>query len=190
GQAGIDVDNLELRNGQNGRIYVNGFIPKQGSTNLDLAVDNRNVGDVVALTQSDVNAKGLVSLNVHATGTLANPRFSGAFGATDLVYNGTAVAEVHGHAEYVDQTLTGRAEAMRAGEQPFLIAEGTVPINLALTGVTGSRFPTNRQVALNITTDSLPLDLIPQFSDYVSNLKGRVSSSFKLGGSLNHPQLS
>jgi translocation and assembly module TamB len=190
GQAGVDVDNLELRNGQNGRIYVNGFIPKEGSANLDLAVDNLNVGDVVALTQSDVNAKGLVSLNVHATGTLANPRFTGAFGATDLVYNGTAIAEVHGHAEYVDQTLTGRAEAMRAGQQPFLVAEGTVPINLALTGVTGSRFPANRQVALNITADSLPLDLVPQFSDYVSNLKGRVSSSFKLGGSLNHPQLS
>ncbi len=190
GQAGVDVDKLELRNGQNGRIYVNGFIPKEGSANLDLAVDNLNVGDVIALTQSDVNAKGLVSVNVHATGTLANPRFTGAFGATDLVYNGTAIAEVHGHAEYVDQTLTGRADAMRAGKEPFLVAEGTVPINLALTGVTGSRFPANRQVALNITTDSLPLDLVPQLSDYVSNLKGRVSSSFKLGGSLNHPQLS
>jgi translocation and assembly module TamB len=190
GQNGVEVENLELRNGQNGRIYVNGFIPKEGSANLDLAVDNLNVGDVVALTQSDINAKGLVSLNVHATGTLANPRFTGSFGATDLVYNGTAIAEVHGHAEYVDQTITGRAEAMRAGQQPFLIAEGTVPINLALTGVTGSRFPANRQVALNITADSLPLDLMPQFSDYVSNLKGRVSSSFKLGGSLNKPQLS
>jgi translocation and assembly module TamB len=190
GQSGVDVDNLELRNGQNGRIYVNGFIPKEGTANLDLAVDNLNVGDVVALTQSDVNAQGLVSLNVHATGTLANPRFAGDFGATDLVYNGTSIAEVHGHAEYVDQTLTGRAEAMRAGQQPFLIAEGTVPINLALTGVTGSRFPANRQVALNITADSLPLDLMPQFSDYVSNLRGRVSSSFKVGGSLNKPQLS
>ncbi|HEV7839704.1 MAG TPA: translocation/assembly module TamB domain-containing protein [Gemmatimonadaceae bacterium] len=189
GQAGIDVENLELRNGPTGRIYVNGFIPKQGNANLDIAVDNLNVGDVIALTQSGINASGLISLNVHATGTLDNPQFKGAFGATDLVYNGATIAEVHGNVDYANQTLTGRAEATRAGSQPFLIAEGTVPINLAITGVTGSRFPTDRQIALNINADSLPLDLLPQLSDYVSNVSGRASGSFKIGGSLNKPQL-
>jgi translocation and assembly module TamB len=189
GQAGVDVENLELRNGPDGRIYVNGFIPKQGNANLDLAVDNLNIGDIVALTQSDLNAKGLISLNVHATGTLDNPQFKGSFGTTNLLYNGTTVGEVHGNVDYANQTLTGRAEAMRSGKPPFLIAEGTVPINLALTGVTGSRFPTNRQIALNINADSLPLDLIPQFSGYVANVSGRASGSFKVGGTLNRPQL-
>jgi translocation and assembly module TamB len=189
GQAGVDVENLELRNGANGRIYVNGFVPKQGNANLDIAVDNLNVGDVVALTQSDINAEGLVSLNVHATGTLENPQFKGAFGATELVYNGTAVPEVHGNVEYANQTLSGRAEAMRPGAEPFLVAEGTVPINLAITGVTGSRFPANREIALNVTADSMPLDMVPQLTGYVSNLKGRVSSDFKVGGSLNRPQI-
>ena len=191
GQAGVEVDSLELRNAaNNGRIFVNGFVPKQGNANLDIAVDNLNVGDVLALTQSDINAKGLVNVNVHATGTLENPQFKGTFGASDLLYNGTGVPEVHGNVEYANQTLRGRAEAMRAGQQPFLIAEGTVPINLALTGVTGSRFPDNRQIALNITADSLPMDLVPGvFANYVSNLKGRVSSSFKVAGTLNHPQL-
>jgi len=189
GQAGVDVDSLELRNGPTGRIFVNGFIPKQGSANLDVAVDNLNVGDVAALLQSALNVKGLITLNVHATGTLDNPQFKGVFGATDLVYNGTTVANVHGNVDYANQTLTGRAEAMRAGNQPFLIAEGTVPINLATTGVTGSRFPANRQIALNINADSLPLELLPQFGDYVSNMRGRASGSFKVGGSLNKPQL-
>jgi len=189
GQAGVDVDSLELRNGATGRIYVNGLIPKQGSANLDVAVDNLNVGDVIALTQSSINAKGLVSFNVHATGTLDNPQFKGAFGTTDFFYNGTTLPELHGNVQYANQTLTGRAEAMRSGQPPFLVAEGTIPINLAATGVTGSRFPANRQIALNIAADSLPLDLMPQFSDYVSNVRGRASGSFKLGGSLNKPRL-
>ena len=189
GQVGIDVDNLELRNGANGRIYVNGLVPKQGSANLDIAVDNLNIGDVTALLQSGLNATGLVSLNVHATGTLENPAFKGVFGGTNLVYNGTTLPEVHGNVDYANQTLTGRAEAMRAGEAPFLVAEGTVPINLALSGVTGSRFPTDRQIALNITADSLPFELIPQLSQYVSNVKGNASGSFKVAGSLNKPQL-
>ena len=190
GQAGVEVENLELRNGAIGRIYVNGFVPKQGNANLDIAVDNLNVGDVIALTESDINAKGLISLNIHATGTLDNPQFKGAFGATDLVLNGGTVPELHGNVDYVNQTLTGRAEAMRPGKPPFFIAEGTVPINLAITGVTGSRFPTDRQLALNINADSLPLDLVPQFGDYISNMKGRASGSFKVAGSLNRPKLS
>lgn len=189
GQAGVDVDSLELRNGVNGRIFVNGFVPKQGNANLDLAVDNLNVGEVTALLQSDLNAKGLISLNVHATGTLDNPQFKGTFGGTSLVYNGATIPEVHGNVDYANQTLTGRADATRVGGQPFVMAEGTVPINLAITGVTGSRFPANRQIALNINADSLPLELIPQFTTYVSNLHGQASGSFKLGGSVNKPQL-
>ncbi|MFL5523987.1 MAG: translocation/assembly module TamB domain-containing protein [Gemmatimonadaceae bacterium] len=189
GQAGVDVQNLELRNGGNGRIYVNGFVPKQGNANLDVALDNVNIEDVVSLTQSGIDAKGLVSINVHATGTLENPRFKGVFGATELIYNGTAVPEVHGNVDYANQTLTGRAEAMRPGGQPFLVAEGTVPINLALSGVTGSRFPADRQIALSITADSLPLDMVPALSGYVSNMRGKVASSFKVAGTLNHPQV-
>jgi translocation and assembly module TamB len=189
GQAGIEVNTLELRNGGNGRIYVNGLIPKQGSANLDIAVDNLNIGDVTALLESDLAATGLVSFNVHATGTRASPQFKGVFGATNLVYNGTTLPEVHGNVQYADETLTGRAEAMREGMPPFLVAEGTVPINLALSGVTGSRFPTDRQIALNITADSLPIDLIPQFNTYVSNVRGTVTSSFKVAGTLNKPRV-
>ncbi|MBA3645919.1 MAG: translocation/assembly module TamB [Gemmatimonadaceae bacterium] len=189
GQAGIDVQNLELRNGTTGRVYVNGRLPKTGSADLQLAVDNFDVQDIIAITQSDIDAKGLISLDVHATGTTDDPRFKGAFGATSLVYNGTTVPEVHGTVDYANQTLTGRAEAMREGKQPFVIAEGTIPINLALTGVTGSRFPSDRQIALNINADSLPLDLIPQISDVVANVKGDASGNFKLTGTLNHPTL-
>ena len=189
GEVGVDVDSLELRNGANGRIFVNGLVPKEGSANLDVALDNVNVADIIALTESDIDARGLVSLNVHATGTLDDPQFKGVFGATELVYNGTTIPEVHGDVAYANQTLSGKAEAMRPGEKPFVVAEGTVPINLAITGVTGSRFPTDREIALNITADSLPMDFIPQFNSYVTNIKGRASGSFKVAGTLNQPHL-
>ena len=190
GQAGIEVNNLELRNGANGRLYVNGLVPKEGSANLDISVDNLDVADVIALTQSGIDARGLISFDVHGTGTLADPRFKGTFGATQLFYNGTLTPEVHGNVEYANQTLTGRAEAMRAGGRPFLIAEGTVPINLAITGVTGSGFPTDRQIALSINADSLPFDMMPQFNNYLANLRGQASGNFGIAGTLSRPVLS
>ncbi len=189
GTAGFDVQNLELRNGAKGRIFVDGRLPKTGSAGLHLAVDNFDVADIIAITQSDINAKGLISLDVNATGTTGDPTFKGAFGATNLVYNGTNVPEVHGTVDYANQTISGRVVGMREGKKPFVIAEGTVPINLALTGVTGSRFPSDRQIALNMTADSLPLDLIPQISDIVANVKGNATGDFKLTGTLNRPVL-
>jgi translocation and assembly module TamB len=189
GETGFDIQNLELKNGTNGRIYVNGLLPKTGSADLQLAVDNFDVQDIIAITQTDIDVKGKVSLDVHATGTTADPKFKGAFGAVNLVYNGTTVPEVHGTVDYANQTLTGHAEAMRAGKQPLVIADGTIPINLALTGVTGSRFPSDRQIALNVAADSLPLDLLPQFSDIIANVKGNATGNFKLTGTLNRPVL-
>jgi len=189
GPAGIDVDSLELRNAHNGRIFVNGLVPKNGGANLDIAVDNFDVADIIALTQSDISAQGLVSFDTHVTGTSANPTFTGAFGTQNIIYNGTAIPEIHGTVSYANQILTGRAEAMKAGQPPLLVASGTIPINLALTGVTGSRLPTNRQIDLAITADTLPLDLVPQINQYVTNMKGRANANFKVGGTLSRPEV-
>ncbi len=187
GERGYEVSNLELRNGANGRIYVNGFLPTTGNADLHVAVDNLDVADLISITQSDVNAKGLISFDLQASGTTADPKFKGAFGAVNLVYNGTIVPEVHGTVDYANETLTGRAELLREGKQPMAVAEGTIPINLALTGVTGSRFPANRQIALNVKADSLPLDLIPQMTDIVADLKGKTSGNLNFTGTLNRP---
>jgi len=187
GSTGVDVDKLELRNATNGRIYVDGLVPKEGRANLEVAVDNFAVEDVIRLAQSDIDARGLVSFNIKAAGTAADPTFSGAFGTQRFFYNGAVVPEVHGVLSYANQTLTGRADAMREGQSSILFAEGTVPINLALSGVTGPRLPRNRQIDLAIRADSLPLDLVPQVNTIVTNLQGRAVADFKVTGTLSRP---
>ncbi|MBA3656392.1 MAG: translocation/assembly module TamB [Gemmatimonadaceae bacterium] len=192
GTAGVDVEHLELRNRANGRIFLDGLIPKAGPASFQLAVDNFNVGDAIALLESDIPASGFVSLDMKAAGTAAAPTFSGSFGTENFVYAGTKIPEVHGTVSYANQTLTGKAELLQAGmhlHPGLLVAEGTIPINLALTGVTGSRFPTNREIALNVTADSLPLDLIPSFNDIVTNVRGKTTANVKVAGTLNKPRI-
>ena len=189
GQAGWDIGNLELRNQTNGRIFVDGLVPKEGRANLQVEVDNFAVEDIISLAQSDIDARGLVSVDVRAEGTATDPTFSGSFGTQNFFYNGTLVPEVHGTLSYANQTLTGRAEAMREGSLPFLLAEGTIPINLALSGVTGSRLPRDREIDLAIRADSLPLDMVPQFNQYVTNFRGRTFANFRVAGTLNRPVL-
>ncbi len=189
GQQGIDVSKLELRNQGIGRIFVDGLIPKQGQADVHVAVDNFAVEDLIALAQSDVPARGLVSLDVRAQGTAENPTLAGAFGTQNFLYNGVAVPEVHGTFNYTNQTLTGRADATQQGSRPLFTAEGTVPVNLAFRGVTGSRLPRDRQIDLAVNADSLPLNLLPQFNTYVSNMRGNAVAQFKVNGTLNRPEL-
>jgi hypothetical protein len=189
GTAGIDINTLELRNSTNGRIYVNGLLPKNGRASLELAVDNFELADLIALAQSDIPARGLVSFDVKAAGTAADPTFSGSFGTQNFFYNGNAVPELHGTLSYANQTLTTNTDAMRAGEQPFFSVKGTIPINLAFTGVTGPRISKDRQMDVAIMADSLPLDMIPQLNTYVTNLKGKTVANFKIAGSLARPEI-
>ena len=189
GTAGIDINTLELRNPTTGRIYVNGLLPKNGRASLELAVDNFEVADLIALAQSDIPASGLVSFDVKAAGTAADPTFSGSFGTQNFFYNGNAVPELHGTLSYANQTLTTNTDAMRAGQQPFFSINGTIPINLAFTGVTGPRISKDRKMDLSIKADSLPLDMVPQLNTYVTNLKGKTVADFKVGGSLSRPEI-
>ncbi len=190
GTAGVDINTLELRNSKNGRIYVNGLLPKTGRANLEVAVDNFEVADLIDLAQSDIPARGLVSFDLKAAGTAQDPTFSGAFGTQRFYYNQTLVPEVHGVLSYANQTLTGRADAMAEGKRSFLFAQGTIPINLAFTGVTGPRLPKDRQIDLAIRADSLPLNLIPQFTNsVVTDLKGKAIADFKVAGTLARPEI-
>jgi translocation and assembly module TamB len=189
GQTGIDIDKLELKNQGIGRIFVDGLIPREGRADVQVAVDNFAVEDLIALAQSDVPARGLVSFDVRAQGTAEDPTLVGSFGTQNFLYNGVAVPEVHGTFNYANQTLTGRADAMQQGSRPLFTAQGTIPINLAFRGVTGSRLPRDRQIDLAVNADSLPLNLLPQFNTYISNMRGKAVAQFKVNGTLNRPEL-
>jgi len=190
GARGFTVRTLELTNRAGGRIFVDGLIPREGDANLRVAVDRFEIADIASLVQSDLNARGLLSFDVNAAGTLAAPRFKGAFGATSFVYNETSLPEVHGTVDYADETLTGRVEATLDNGRSIIVAEGTVPVNLALTGVTGSRIPRDREIALRVAADSFPVEILPRLGSYVTNVRGRTSGNVAIGGTLSAPALS
>lgn len=189
GTDGVDIDKLELRNQQTGRIFVDGLLPREGRARLQVAVDNFAVEDLISLAQSDIPARGLISFDIKAEGTAADPVFAGSFGTQKFFYNSTAVPELHGVLSYADQTLRGRADAMREGETSILFAEGSIPINLAFSGVAGSRFPRDRQIDFALRADSLPLHLVPQLEAYVTGMRGHAAADFRVSGTLNRPEV-
>jgi translocation and assembly module TamB len=188
GGPGIQVTNFELRNRTNGRVYADGLLPTSGVADFRLDVDNFPVANIIDLVQSDINMTGMISLAGSMTGTLSNPAFKGAFGLLGGTYNKAIVPELHGTFGYADTQLVTHIDALRTGGASMMVADARLPINLAFTGVTGDRLlPEPMQV--DVVADSLPLELIPQFTDLVANVHGRAAGRFSMRGTLKQPSL-
>lgn len=188
GGPGIQVTDFELRNRGNGRVYANGLLPTKGVADFALDIDNFPVANIVDLLQSDVNATGLVTIHGSMTGTMSDPAFRGAFGVVYGTYNGATVPELHGRFGYADQELVAHVDALRNGGAPMAVLDGRFPIDLALSGVTGPRL-LPRPMSMDLVADSLPLELIPQFTDLVQNVHGHVAGKIAMRGTLQRPAL-
>lgn len=188
GPRGVEVETLELRSGQNGRLFVDGLLPTEGRAALTLAVDNFEIGHLVDLLQADVQATGLLSLSGEMTGTLADPSFAGALGLLEGSYGGRAIPQLNATVQYADRSLATEVVASRGGGRPLATMEGMFPLDLALADVTGPRV-LNRPFRAELIADSLPLDVLPSLTDAVTNVQGRVIGSVAARGTLRNPAL-
>lgn len=187
GGRGIEVETIELRSGPEGRIYVDGLIPTEGEADLEFAVTNFEVSNLVDLLQSDIEAKGLASVTASVEGTTTNPRFRGAAGFIQASYGGTKIPDLHGTFNYANRRLTTKMQAARGGGMSLATLEAQLPIDLAISGVEGPRLP-DGPVVIDLVADSLPLDVLPQFTDAITNVRGRVIGSVAIRGTLRNPQ--
>ena len=189
GGRGIEVVNLELKSGETRRIWANGLLPTQGGANFDLSVTDFAVENVAELLQSDLPVTGRVNLEAHIQGTAASPTMRGALGFVRGTYNGTILPDIHGTFSYANQRLTTNATAVDTlGRILLATVDGTLPVNLALSGVTGSRL-LDAPLDVALSSDSLPLSLIPQFTDVVTDVGGHAMAHVTVRGTLKKPVL-
>jgi translocation and assembly module TamB len=188
GGRGIEVMNLELRSGPTRRIYANGLLPTQGRANFDLSITNFEIEEVADLLQSDVPLTGSLSLDAHVQGVATDPRLRGALGLVGAKYNGATVPDVHGTFAYANRRLTTDATAIDSLGRTLASVNGTIPVDLALSGVTGSRL-LDLPVSVTLASDSLPVGLIPQFTDVVTDVSGRAMGRVTVEGTLKKPVL-
>ncbi|HEY2376546.1 MAG TPA: translocation/assembly module TamB domain-containing protein [Gemmatimonadaceae bacterium] len=186
--AGISVQNLELRSGSTSRIYANGLLPSNGSANFEVAIDNFPVGDLLDILQSDVDLKGLVSLHGTMQGTLASPRMRGALGVVHGVYKGDTVPDLRGTFGYANRSFSGQLDLLHRARTPMATVTANLPLNLALSGTTSPRL-LRQPLAVDLTADSLPLELIPAFTGVVSEVHGVAAGQIAMRGTFDRPSL-
>lgn len=186
GGRGIEVKTLDLRSGPNGRIYVDGVLPSEGAANLDVEIDNFEIGNLVSLMQSDVQMRGLVSLTADIQGTTKAPRFEGALGIENANYRDTPLPSLHGTFQYADARLRTSAKASHPGGPAVITAEGVLPINLSSDGQ--PRLP-DAPMSMDVVIDRFPLEYVPPISDAIKNIRGIAVGRIAARGTLKEPKL-
>jgi hypothetical protein len=184
--AGMELHDLELRSNKGGLVYANGMIPTAGNANLVLDIQNFQIADIATFLQSDLPLRGILTARGVLEGNLKDPRFRGAAGLVNGNYNGSVIPNFQSTFTYANASLLVHTEAIGRTGPPTVIADATLPINLALSGVTGPRLLA-LPMRVQLQGDSLPLDLIPAVTDAVASIRGKASGTFVMGGTLARP---
>jgi len=183
GSGGVFVDKVELKNGKDGRVFVNGNVPPEGAGGLDIAIENFQAADLAALTQTDLDFRGLISTTARIEGTTRAPRIRAALGIADAMYGGTRVPDVRATATYASPALIAHVEAADSGRR-VAVVDGRIPMNLG-SGA-GELLP-DAPITIDVTSEGLPLDLVSRFTDAVDDVQGRAFGVVRVRGTTRHP---
>ncbi len=191
GQPGIEIDSLDLRSNTNGRVFANGIVPTDGVADLHLIVQNFQMGDLLGLVQSDLEAQGVIGVETRITGSGRSPRITGTAAVTRGSYRGTAVPDLRSRYDYADRVMQVSAQltdSARGDARPSATATARLPLDLAFTGVEGSRLLDDAATG-ELRADSLPLDLLSRVTDALANVRGDASGQASLRGTLRKPDI-
>jgi translocation and assembly module TamB len=178
----LTIDSLSLQTDGDARLQLDAAVDTAGATNVTLAVRNTQLVDLAELAQSTTPVDGRVSADVYVDGTAADPTLSFLGAIRDVVYDSLPLPDFRARLNYKAKQAVAYAEVRRPGQQPNARADATIPMNLALTGKPKRLI--DAPMSADIRLDSLPLDVIPQFSAAVTNVKGDTRGRVTIGGTL------
>jgi translocation and assembly module TamB len=186
--GGVEVDSVELASNSGGRILADGRLPANGPANLRLQVQRLQVGDVLALVQDSSRIQGLVSLDATVQGTGASPVIQGTAALAEAAVDTVRIPDVAARIRYADRELNADAQVTQDG-RTLAVADARLPIDLAISGVTGPRLPPDAPLSVDVRADSIPLESLPSFTTAVSDVRGRVAGTLSMRGTIDDPQM-
>jgi hypothetical protein len=182
----IAVDSIDLRSSAGGRLFANGVVPKTGNIRLDVAAEAVRVSTVLRALQREMDADGLVSASAQLTGARAVPVIVGRTTLREAMYKGTRAPDADLDVQYAARQLGLNAIARDSTGKRVLIGTASLPYDLALTSVTGSRKLPGALVA-DVTFDSLALASLPLTSRAYTDVRGLLLADAHVRGTWETP---
>lgn len=186
--SGLTVHQVELDDGQIGRIAINGRIGRADTGgHISIALQRVSMANLAAIAQLGTPLEGEVSLRAQLDGSLQQPQLRGTASLSDATARSVPLPNVFAEYNYDTATAVTTLELAPKGAPsvPFAHMTATVPIDLALNA-SGSRLP-DRPLSGEIKLDRVPLDALQQFESSVTGLTGNVTGRVVLTGTVRRP---
>ncbi|MDB4884756.1 MAG: hypothetical protein JWN79_194, partial [Gemmatimonadetes bacterium] len=183
----VAIDSVDLRSSVGGRLFANGVVPKAGAVHLDAAAENVRVATVLEALQKDASGDGVIGAFVRIDGTRGAPVMTGSATLRDARYGSTRAPDVDVGLRYGAQRLGVEATARDSTGRRVLAATGSLPLDLALQKVQGSRKVAGPLVG-DAVLDSLALGALPLSSRSLQELRGMVAGDAHLRGTWKAPE--
>ncbi len=198
-RAGLMVRSLNFRQGMEslsleGSFALNGkWDGHVKAADLDLSALRHLLDEGGPAPPAQSLFSGRASVTIDAGGTLTNPWYLASLQAENVSYRGARLGRVSGNFRYRDSSLHLQLDSRSSGrdtsQEGELNIRGTLPVNLALSGVEGSRV-TGDPLDLTVRANAFQMGVFDPFLAAFNDLTGHLSCTVHVGGSFRSPQYS
>lgn len=186
GESGLSVEGFLLEGEGGSRIRVDGSVPRQGEADLTLAMEGIDLENVRTLTGIGPDVSGRLQGRLRVRGGTGSPRMEASVRVEDPGVASHTYAALEGEAQYADRRLDLETELH--GEAARLVrVAGSVRSDLSLQET--ERRLLDDPLDLEVTADSLPLDLVLAPVESVRDVEGRARLDVRVTGSPETPSL-
>lgn len=183
----LRLEPAELRNTAGGVLTASADVPVEGGVIGKLRLERFPVGEVAALLAGATVVDGTLSGEADLSGTRAAPLLSWQFNADSIGMGGLRLPQIVTDGSYADQRLRAQA-VMRDSLGGALRVTGRLPVDLRIAPV-DKRLLSDEVEGL-VVADSLRLEALQLDLDGIERLRGVLSGSFNLNGTLDNPDVS
>jgi hypothetical protein len=196
-RSGLRLQGLTLARDQE-RLAVEGSIAAGGQWDARVRgshLDLQALKYVLAKNEKSASRRklfaGELALSVDAGGTFAAPWYVASVSADDVSFREAQIGKVSGNFHYRDSSLAVHVESRSRMNDttalPDLSLEGTIPLNLGLAGVEGSRV-TDAPMDLSLRANGFQLAVFDPFLAAFDGFGGLLTCDVRIGGTLRNPQ--
>src|SRR6266699_2938878 len=188
GDSVLHLDSAALKSAAGaGRLSLSGDLPARGPINARISLDSFPLTGVYALLQSDtLGVAGAVTANVAATGTRANPLYSGSFAFSNAAFGSFRAPFLDGIIDYRNRRLNGEVHMWRSGQQVLNVI-AHLPLDLALVPVAQRQLPDT--LSVQARADSVDLGVLAAVTTTVQQVEGIFNADLGIGGTWEAPLL-
>jgi autotransporter translocation and assembly factor TamB len=185
-QGAVSLDSVDLRSSAGGRLFANGVVPKSDPIRLDVAAENVRVATVLQALQRDVVADGVLAATGRIEGTRSDPAITARATLRSASYQGTRAPDADVDLRYAARRLALEAIARDSAGRRVLTGNASLPADLSLTSVDGSRRLAG-QLGADVVMDSLALAALPLRSRSFADIRGVLAGDVRVRGSWQSP---